>query len=373
MQAAGVATTTGVLPGSLIAGEVLSLTTATGSDVDLNFSCTGTEQDPAFILGGTITGNGGVMNITGSWCIFDGTEFVNIRVSSTGDHMIYRNVEVRDQSRKNGMNIGGSNVVVTDSEIHHNQGDDRHGIQVGSGADSIWILGNHIHHNGGDGFQACHECSANPPRNVYIGNNEFHSDRENGVDFKYIEDVIVENNLIHSYVAAPVTEEFCFDDGSHCAIYSSGSDGTALVIGSDGAPTNVLVTGNEIYNSVHSVRLEEGILASIVDNNFHDLSGRCLQLDKDGLDTIFSGNTCTDATRGIFQNWRDTFSLIVENNVFTNVPNPVIEYEARTVCEDSTLINNTFTNSGSIICGNTIAITEEDVNALPGASGNVVN
>ena len=138
MQAAGAVTTTGVLPASLIAGEVLSLTTGTGSDVALNFSCSGTEQDPAFILGGTITGTGDVMNVTGSWCIFDGTEFVDIRVSSTGDHIIYRNVEVRDHSRKNGMNIGGSNVVVTDSEIHHNQGDDRHGIQVGSGSEQRW-------------------------------------------------------------------------------------------------------------------------------------------------------------------------------------------------------------------------------------------
>jgi hypothetical protein len=373
MQAAGAVTTTGVLPASLIAGEVLSLTTGTGGRVALNFSCSGTEQDPAFILGGTITGTGDAMNITGSWCIFDGTEFVDIRVSSTGDHIIYRNIEVRDQSRKNGMNIGGSNVVVTDSEIHHNQGDDRHGIQVGAGEDSVWILGNHIHHNGGDGFQACHGCSVTPPRNVYIGNNEFNSDRENGVDFKYIENVIVENNLIHSYVSAPASLEFCFDDGSLCATYSSGSDGTALLIGSDGAPTNVLVTGNEIYDSVNAVRLEEGILVTIVDNTLRDLGGRCLALDKEGFDTIFTGNTCTNATRGIFQNWRVDFSLTVEDNVFTNVTDPSIEYESRTVCQASTLVNNTFTNSGTVICGSTIATTADDINALPGASGNAVD
>jgi len=361
------------LPASLTAGEVHALTTGTGGDTDVDFSCSGTEASPSFVVGGTITGTGGVMNITGSWCVFEDTVFNNIRVNTSGDHHIFRNIEVVDQVRKNGMNLGGTNIVVTDSEIHHNQGDDRHGIQVGMGADSVWILGNHIHHNGGDGFQACHGCDANPPQNVYIGNNTFNSDRENGVDFKWIENVIVEGNVFHSYAAAPVSEEFCFDDGSHCAFYSSGSDGSAIVVGSDGTPTNVVITGNDITSSINAIRLEEGVLVTITDNNLHDVTGRCLQLDKEGFDTIFSDNTCLNASRGINQDWRVDFSMVIENNIFENVTDPAIEYESRDVCNASTLLNNTFTNSGNVICGNTIAVTADDINGLPGASGNVVN
>ena len=300
--------------------------------------------------------------------------FDNIQLRATGDHLIFRNVEVTNQQDKNGVSLSGSNVVLVDSEIHHNQGDDRHGIFVGSGSDGVWILGNEVHHNGGDGFQACHGCSANPPRNVYLGNNLFYSDRENGIDFKYIEDVIVENNVIHSLVSAPAGVEWCFDDGSRCAVFSSGSDGSAIVVGSDGAPNGVVIVGNEVTNTVNAVRIEEGIDVTVMDNNFHDITQVCLQLDKEGWDTVFTGNTCSNAGRGIFQNWRVNFSLFVDNNIFENITNAAIEYESSSVCEASTLVGNTFTNSGSVICaGRPAASTADEINALPNASGNTVN
>ncbi|MBT8077955.1 MAG: right-handed parallel beta-helix repeat-containing protein [Gammaproteobacteria bacterium] len=372
-RAAGTATTTGTLPGTLNAGEVLAFTDQSVT-LDAAMTCAGTEQDPAFVVGGTLTGVGDVFTLTGSWCIFDGTVFENIQLRTNGDHLIFRNIEVTNQQDKNGVSLGGSNIVLVDSEIHHNQGDDRHGIFVGSGADSVWILGNDVHHNGGDGFQACHGCSANPPRNIYLGNNTFHSDRENGIDFKYIEDVIVENNVVHSLVRAPADEEWCFDDGSSCGVFSSGSDGSAIVVGSDGAPNGVVIVGNEVTNTVHAVRIEEGIDVTIIDNNFHDIEGVCLQLDKEGYETVFEGNTCSNASRGIFQNWRVNFSLFVDNNIFENVTDPVIEYETTSVCESSTLVGNTFTNSGAVICsGRPPATTEAEINALPNASGNIVN
>ena len=370
-QAPGTTTRSGSLPSNLNAGEVLAFTGQSANE-DVSFSCNGTESSPAFIVGGTLSGSNDVLTITGSWCIFVDTKFDNMQVRTSGDHMIFRNVEISNVSGKNGSNLGGSNIVVVDSEIHHNQGDDRHGIQVTSGADSVWILRNYIHHNGGDGFQACHGCSANPPRNVYIGNNLFHSDRENAIDFKYIENVIVEANVIHSLVSAPSGQQWCFDDGSGCGVFSSGSDGSAIVVGSDGGPTNVLILNNEIYGTVNAVRIEEGTLVRIEGNTFVDIERQCLQLDKNGFDTVFAGNSCANAGRGIFQNWRENFSLDVDNNVFKNISGAAIEYESSSVGNDSTLTNNLFDSTGPVIYNNSVATTASDINALPGASNNDV-
>ena len=268
---------------------------------------------------------------------------------------------------------GGSNIVVINSEIHHNQGNDRHGIGGSSGADGLWILNNYIHHNGGDGFQACHGCSTNPPRNIYIGGNLFHSDRENAVDLKYAENIIIENNIMHSLVSAPRDVLWCFDDGSSCKVFTSGSDGSAIVIGSDGGPSNVIVKGNGIYDTVNAVRIERGTAISILDNTLHDLSSNCLALEKDGLNTLFRGNSCSNANRGIFQFWRVNFSLAVENNLFQNLATASIEYESQTVADASTLLNNQFIGTGPVIYNKTIAGTQAEINALPGSSGNTVN
>ncbi len=369
----GTPTLTGNIPLTLAAGDVLDFTGQIVS-VDQTLACSGTEQSPAIIMGGTLQGSNDVFRISGSWCVFVGTVFDNIQPRTSGDHHIFRGVEIRNLDGKNGSSFSGTDIVVIDSEIHHNQGDDRHGIFVGPGSDRVWMLNNYIHHNGGDGFQACHKCSVNPPRNIYLGGNEFHSDRENAIDFKYIENVIVEGNTIHSLVAAPKDVLWCFDDGSKCDIFSSGSDGSAIVVGSDGGPTNVTILNNEIYDTTHAVRIEEGINVSIEGNYFHDLTGSCLQLDKWGLDTVYSVNNCVRANRGIFQNWRDNFSLTVADNTFTDLYGPAsIEYESRDVWEASTLTNNIFSNSGPVIHGNSTYTAADEINASVGASGNTVN
>ena len=347
----------------------------TGATVngDQSITCSGTEQSPAFIVGGTLQASKDVLRVQGSWCVFVGTKFVDIAVRTSGDHHILRDIEISEHGSKNGSSLGGSNIVLIGSEIHHNQGNDRHGVHVPSGASNIWVLRNYIHHNGGDGFQACHECSSNPPINVYIGQNVFHSDRENGIDFKYIENVVVSENILHSYVVAPEGVHWCFDDGSGCGVYTSGSDGSAIVIGSDGGPTNVLVTGNEIYSSVNAVRIERAVGVSLMNNYFHEIPGNCLSLEKEEFDTVYDNNYCENASRGIFQFWRVNFSLYVTNSTFANVSGPAIEYESDAVALASTLENNLFGNSGPVIYDKTIATTEPEVNSLPNSHGNVVN
>lgn len=371
MAAAGPSTSSGGLPSSLAGGQVHMLAD-TSEPGDPSITCSGTAENPAFIVGGVIRGSNGVLRVSGDGCFFLGTEFENIQPRTSGSHHVFRGVEIHSVAGKNGSSFGGTNIVVVDSEIHHNQGDDRHGIHVSSGADSVWILRNHVHHNGGDGFQACHGCAANPPRNVYIGGNLFHSDRENAIDFKYIENVIVEGNVIHSLVSAPTDREWCFDDGSSCGVFSSGSDGSAIVVGSDGGPTGVTIYNNDIRETVHAVRIEEGAQIAVWGNRFQMLAGSCLQLDKQGMGTAFDQNYCEHAGRGIFQNWRDNFSLDVRRNTFRNIAGPAIEYESGSVGAASSLRDNLFESTGPVIYNNVSAETAAQINALPNASGNQV-
>ena len=375
-QALGAITASGELPATLAAGTVLEFTGQSVSD-DVRITCEGTEENPAFVLGGTLSGANDVLYVSGSWCIFVDTKFEAIQPRTSGDHIIFRDVEVTGSTAKNGMNIGGSNIVVQGAQIHHNQriGQDAHGIQVGQGTSQVWILDNHIHHNSGNGIQACHECSASPPTGIYIGRNLFHSDREVGVGLKYADNVIIEGNEFHSYVAARSGVEFCFDDNSACGTWNSGSDGNAIVVGADNdvtGLTRVVVVGNEIYGTANGIRIEESDGVQVLSNNIHDVEGRCLTLDKSGMGTVYEGNTCRNAARGIHQHWRDDFTLAVGDNVFENVAGPAIEYDARTVCEASTLVGNEFISSGSVVCGNSTAATSAEVNALPGASDNSV-
>jgi hypothetical protein len=67
--------------------------------------------------------------------------------------------------------------------------------------DRAWILDNHIHHNGGDSVLIGAATSAEPwARFVYVGRNQMHEDRENGIDVKQSRDVILSQNIIYGYV-----------------------------------------------------------------------------------------------------------------------------------------------------------------------------
>jgi len=368
----GEVTSNGELPASLGAGEVHMLTEQAAAGV-VTLNCQGTEEAPAFILGGRLHGDH-VFNVTGSWCVFDGVDFDEIQPRTSGDHIVFRGVEVHGSRSRNGMNLSGNNVVVVDSEIHHHQanGRDAHGVQVGVAAEDVWLLGNHIHHNSGNGFQACHNCDP-APSGIFIGNNLFHSDREVAVGLKYADNVIIEGNIMHSYVAAPRGEEWCFDDDSLCGTWTSGSDGSAIVVGADGAPSRVVVIRNEMFDVNNAVRIEDSDDVEVVGNDMHDLGRSCLALDKQGEGTLFQSNTCANAPRGIYQNWRENFVLTVEDNQFTGITEAPIEYESGLVCNESTLSRNTFTSTAPVVCGNTVAASEAEVNALPGASENVFN
>ena len=378
LMAAGPPTSTSSLPNSVGAGEVVALQNTDLGDRDHSITCSGTDGAPAFIVGGTISGdgNGSVVNIGGTHCHFIGTTFVNAQPRTSGSRHVLSGIDVSENG-KNCANIGGTEVVVTNSEFHHCRptGRDAHGIQISVGAREIWILDSKSHNNAGNGFQATHcssGCQSTRPSGIYLRGNEFYENRE-GNGLKWADNVIFESNTFHTYRASSKNVEWCFSDG-FCATWDSGSDGSAIVIGADNEPeglTNVLVVNNLIYNTSQGLRVEDAMAPVIEGNIIRDFGGRCLALDKYGEGIVFRRNTCERGERGISQNWRDNFSLDVDANTF-DVSGVDIEYEARNVCEASTLTNNTFVNGATVICGNESQTSEAGINSLPGASGNTV-
>lgn len=332
------------------------------------FTFNGTASQPVFLRGvddGSglpVIRNDDRFDLGGSYFvvenfIFDGT-YVRTTAGSVQDpssgasFAALRNLEIRNSASKNGSVLWGNDLVLMNSHIHHHQGDDRHGTTLGEATSNVWIVDNYFHHNGGDAIQFCHGCTTNPPRNVFIGRNVMHSDRENAVDLKYARDVVVSENVMSAYRGAPPDTQWCFDDGSGCGVFSSGSDGAGMVIGSDGGPRNVWVILNEIYDSHAGIRVEEGYEVYVLGNRIYDISGetgRAIGLDKDGQPLAIVNNVIWNAGYGIDQNWRENFTLTVHNNVFGNISSAHIRLESGSVISSASIENNIFWQGGSAI------------------------
>ncbi len=214
------------------------------------------------------------LRIEGSYFILENLEFYRgafIRIWDGSDHISIRHVEIHNPI---GATVGWgtalyggedtSDIVLYQNHIHHNvRGNDLdlHGTGTGPGSARIWILDNHIHHNSGDAFQACHYCIP-APHDIYVGRNEMHHDRENGVDLKTIHNVIVSENLIYGYEP------------------SATSNGDAVVIGSNGldpgqgyGPDNAWLIFNEIRDSHRGIRVE-GVYNGWILGNVHPWVGQ---------------------------------------------------------------------------------------------------
>jgi hypothetical protein len=372
------------IPTALSAGMVVEVHGGPYALGDTVFTGSGTAARPAF-LRGVDDGNGfpvidavGDTDFTGQYLVVENMRLRQARLRTLGDasYIAVRNLEVSESPGRNGSVLGGSNIVLRDSHIHHNQGDDRHGTSVSAGAQNVWILDNYYHHNGGDAVQFCHGCSTAPPTNVYVGRNTMHSDRENGVDLKYARNVVVSQNTIHAYRSAPADTQWCFDDNSACGVFSSGSDGAGMIVGSDGAPENVWFLYNEVYDTNVGIRVEAGYDVWLIGNRLHLVANRGIGLDKTGEPLHIAHNVISGAEFGIDQNWRDNFNLRIDNNIFEGNSGAAIRLESSIVADQAVLRNNIFWNGGAsvpIVWINASNVSSgNQINNLSGGSGNIV-
>jgi hypothetical protein len=304
------------IPRNLAAGAVVVVHGGPYTPMVLDLTAVGTALEPVF-LRGSGAGEPPVvstpdLHLDVRYTIVEGLAFMGSRLKGSDsymDHSALRFSTLRGRPGANAVELNGTNVVLYGNEIHHAgqlaEPDDRHGVTLQPGSRYVWIVDNHIHHNSGDAIQFCHRCEADPPQFVYVGRNVLHDDVENAVDLKACTGVIVSQNEAFGYRAVDRA--------------GTTSDGSAIILGSDGGPDRVWVLFNRIHDSDNAIRVERSGSAWIVGNRIYRIGGFGFGFEKDGLDVHILYNTVVNADVALDQYWRPSFSLHVFNNVFVNM------------------------------------------------------
>ena len=235
-------------------------------------SCVGTPDEPAFMIGdGSQLDNGDDRwDLEAQYCIIANVSYRGRIRLRNSQFVEFRNVTAHDVDG-NCLSIGGSDIAVVDSHFHHCRGNNGHGVQPTCGSQRVWVTGNLLEYNDEDGFQSGHQCTGNEPDELYFYGNTCNNNRENCFDLKWTNRAVVSGNLMRRHLVAPNGVDFQFDDGTFDGDVSSGSDGNAVVIGSDGTPNTTFLFDNEYDANVGCVRVE------------------------DAVDVYASGETCTNA------------------------------------------------------------------------------
>jgi pectate lyase len=337
------------IPTSLPAGSVVELRGGpyTYGNTDWSWTHSGTVTRPVIIRGAGATmpviQDKKVLLRDCTYLIIENIFFDDCRISGSGANqgISFRHNELRGRDGSNGMEPSGVDVVIYDNHIYDagtwDPPDDRHGITIREGSQRVWIVDNEIHGCSGDSIQFCHGCTTAPPRFVYVGRNVLHEDIENGVDIKYASDVVISQNYLYGY--RPTSSG------------STSSDGSAIVLGSDGGPSRVWVLFNEVFDSDNGIRNEATNGAWIVGNVIHNIGGFGIGLEKNAPDLYIVNNTIHDVDVGISQFWRDQFRLHIYNNVFANIRGQRfanhINIESGVVSDASVLASNLCWQAGS--------------------------
>jgi uncharacterized repeat protein (TIGR02543 family) len=331
------------IPSTLGAGSVVEIHGGPYNSVGGTYTMNGTAEDPVFIRGASDTNrpviSKSVVRFDGQYFIVENLDFYDkstIKFNTSSKYGTLRNCKVHNPVGAIGasnptVSATGEHIVLYRNEIHDNvkaANLDCHGIQASNHGNKIWVVDNHIYNNGGDGIQACHNCNPGP-RYLYIGRNEFHGDKENGIDLKYAVDVIISQNKLHGYMHSAET-----------GIVSP------IVIGSDGAPTRVWVLFNEIYNCRKGIRIEEIDDLWIIGNLIYDISESGIIPEKKGTKTHILGNTLYNMENGISVPWRDDLSLFIFNNIFNEISGESIKI-GNAIVEKSEISNNLFWKASS--------------------------
>ena len=341
----------------------------------------GTTKQPVFIRGISTTARPQLLNthldMDGQYFIIENIEFYDdtyVHTMEKSQKLAIRNCEIHNPVGKlayyeGGVMPQGSDIVVFQNHIHHhvtddpNQGGDIHGVRPGVSAKRVWILENDIHHNSGDAIQVCHYCEPRP-QFIYIGRNVLHEDRENAVDLKYASDIIISQNKMYGYGDATT------------------SDGSAVVLGSDGMPNRCWVIYNEIYDSKNGIRNEDTDTAWIIGNLIYNIRGFAISLEKKSDDLFIVNNTIYNVDVAIEQlrPEREAFRIHVYNNIFANIRgkrrSAHLYVPSSKITGESILSNNLFWQNGEavkLIWNSELVVNStSDFSSFSGGGTNVV-
>jgi hypothetical protein len=229
---------------------------------------TGTATNPIFVTtqsdkAVTLSLNStAAISVTGSYIIWEGFKTTGRDEAWTvvGNHIAVRDAELvgtgttADGSGQ-AINSTGSSYVVYSNVSVHDAGNwqnatevDEHCFGVGSYQTYTWFVFTTAFHCGGDGYGNGHDAN-HTSHHLYIGGSVSHDNRENGVDLKEVNDVIISQNEFYNF--AP----------------TSSSEGAALVMHygptTGQGPYNVWIINNVIHDSTIGLAYSD-----IEDNNY---------------------------------------------------------------------------------------------------------
>ena len=297
-------------------------------------------------------------NIAGHWLSISTHDLYS---GKQWKHLVVRGCDLYGNRALNGSVVvpGGADrypedFVIYNNKIHnnglvpYNQGTDVHGIAVMDNALRTWIVDNEIYENDGDAIQvnACGgQCCSNNEwsRYTYIGRNIVHGDRENAIDLKDSEHVIISQNTIYGYTD-DVQRVFGDDPNPR---WECGSDGTAILGGNEGGRLTWIIY-NEIYDGERAIRVDDECVHStnyIVGNVIHDMNASAI-ITWDHHHLYMINNTFYDCNEGFLAygtSTTDEASYSFVNNIFAGMTSYDIEVEYATGVEamlDATPFNN---------------------------------
>ncbi|MBN1805944.1 MAG: putative Ig domain-containing protein [Sedimentisphaerales bacterium] len=209
-----------------------------------------------------------------------------------------------------------NNVVIYNNHIHH-YGDyswtgigdknDAMGVGIGRYSEYVWIVDNHIHHNGGDSIHVGNSAERTA-RYIYIGRNNMHDDRENAIDVKEAQDVIISQNTMYNY-----TDQGRADNGI-IAVTHQGS------MANETCPKNIWWIFNEMYNATYAAHSSHtGDEIYFIGNVIHDISSAAFSPYNFSSNEkhYYIGNTLYNMETGIGALVESSdVSILIANNIF---------------------------------------------------------
>jgi hypothetical protein len=324
----------------------------------------GTESNPVWIVGAEDNLVKMHLVLHGTYLYVDGLNIEGDKGISARpyhdiqtDHIMVRNTVITGSGSLDlgttGISATGGNGLQFEGLIAYNNtisymGDsesttenDRHALQTGSYINDVWHLYNTTHHNGGDGVQYSH--GGVNAHHFYYGGNISHDERENCVDIKQANDVVISENTCYNIET------------------SSSSPGECMVVHYD--PDRIWFINNDISECVYGVMSTGASEVHVIGNNIHGMreSSRETHGDISSYQTgggivaystgnmYISNNTITDAVRGIAYEALPGYEVDITGNLISDLRNGEFtgnnSYAIMLKGDDNTVANSDIENN----------------------------
>ena len=190
---------------------------------------------------------------------------------------------------------------------------DRHALATGSYISDVWFLDNLTHHNGGDGVQFSHGGIA--ANHFYYGRNTSHDERENCVDVKIADDVVISDNICYGIE------------------HSSSSPGEGMVVHYN--PDRISFINNIVHDCDHGIVSTGSNVLSITGNliyNINEYSGE----EHSDISSYRTGSAIMlNGTRNVF---------VSNNTIYNSVLGVLVEAPSDTIVPYFEITGNIISN-----------------------------